>query len=614
MRILPFLLLSALISLPLNAQDNQADMTARFQLADSYLRSGQFDRAIPILQDLYAEDPDSHVFLVKLKQAYENTKQYAEAIAVLDDRIASDGPSAVHLAEKGRFFYLDNQEDRALVAWDEAVKSDPTRTGTYLVVYNAMVQSRLYNEAIVLLESGRETIGNKTLFRKELGRLFSLTSQPTRAMEEYLGMIDADARQLGVVKSRLSQFSSRPQLVLESIEVTENAVREQPLNRAYRELLAWLYLEAEMYSKALDANRAIDRMEGEEGRILFSFAARALSADEYQVALDAYEEILTRYPDAVVAPEALRGRGEAFEKWARTAGQAATRSADGDTMGRFRKATEAYRAFISSYPANGNYPYVLLRLAGIEADVFDEPDSARVKLNTIIERFPNHPAAADASFQVGRMHLLAGELNEAFLAFSRLEESLRIGELAEDSRYELALIHFYRGDFVSAQTLVDALKENTSTDIANDAIGLKLLLLENKGPDSLDTPLRKYATATMLQRQRKFLQALSMANELLGEYANHAIADDARFLRADLLHSLGRIEDAVQAYEEIPLIHPESFLVDKSLFRAAEIYEIEFGNLDKAIELYSKIVNEHPGSLMVSEARTRIRFLRGDDV
>lgn len=431
------------------AQDGEADMTARFQLADSYLRSGQFDRAIPILQDLYREDPTSHVFFVKLKQGFENTKRYEEAIALVDVRIAQDGPTPVLLAEKGRFYFLDDLEDRALTTWNEAVDADPLRTGTYLVVYNAMVQSRLYTEAISLLVSGRVRIDNKTLFRKELGRLYSLTSQPELAMKEYLGLIEGDPRQLGVVKSRVAQFSGRPSLATKSIEIVEEAVREAPLNRQFRELLAWFYLEAEMYSEALDVNRAIDRMENEEGRVLFGFASRAASAAEYQVALDAYDEILERYPDAVIAPEALRGKGEVFETWASKTLLSGGRGSTANANRRYRQAAGSFKDFLSQYPGNGNYPYVMLRLANIEADVFDEPDSARVRLTSIIDRHAGHPAADNASFQIGRMHLLADEVDDAFLAFSRLEQNLRIGELAEDARFELALIHFYRGDFES---------------------------------------------------------------------------------------------------------------------------------------------------------------------
>ena len=608
------LMLCLVLASSATAQQSEADMTARFQLADSYLRSGQYDRAIPLLQDLYREDPASHVFFVKLKQGFENTKRYEEAIALIDSRIAHEGPTPVLLAEKGRFYFLDNQEDRALLTWSEAVETDSQRTGTYLVVYNAMVQSRLYVEAIALLVAGRESMDNETLFRKELGRLYGLTSQPELAMKEYLGLIKADPRQLGVVKSRIAQFSSRLTLVRKSIKVVEDAVRDEPLNRQYRELLAWFYLEGDMYAEALDVNRAIDRMENEEGRVLFGFASRALSADEYKVALSAYDEILSRYPDAVVTPEALRGKGEAYETWAKKSAEKGGRRSASDTINRFRKASEAYHKFLAKYPGNGNVPYVMLRLAGIEADVFDEPDSARVRLTRIIEQHPGHPAADNASFQIGRMHLLAGELNEAFLSFSRLEQNLRIGELAEDARFELARIHFYRGDFESAQSLVEALKENTSTDIANDAIELKLLLIENKGPDSLNTPLTKFASAQLLERQRKYLEALSVANDILAEYSNHPIADDTRFLRAAALSKLDRPEEAVQAFEQIPLMHPQSFLVDRSLFSAGEIYELHFEDVDKAVEMYSKIVNEHPGSLLVSEARTRIRLLRGDDV
>ncbi|NND70624.1 MAG: tetratricopeptide repeat protein [Rhodothermales bacterium] len=613
-RLALLILLSITLATTTLAQQSDADMTARFQLADSYLRSGQYDRAIPLLQDLYRADPASQVFFVKLKQGFENTKRYEEAIALVDSRIELEGPTAVLLAEKGRFYFLDDQEDRALLTWNRAVDTDALRTGTYLVVYNSMVQSRLYVEAIALLESGREAMGNETLFRKELGRLYGLTSQPELAMSEYLGLIEADPRQLGVVKSRVAQFSSRLTQVQKSIDVVEDAVRDNPLNRQFRELLAWFYLEADMYAEALDVNRAIDRMEKEEGRVLFGFASRALSADEYDVALSAYEEILERYPDAVVTPEALRGKGETFETWANKSAGLGGRRSESDAIQKYRKASEAYIDFLARYPGNGNVPYVMLKLAGIEADVFDEPDSARVRLTRIIERYPNHPASDNASFQIGRMHLLAGELNEAFLSFSRLEQNLRIGELAEDARFELARIHFYRGDFESSQSLVEALKENTSTDIANNAIELKLLLIENKGPDSLNTPLTKFASARLLERQRKYLEALSVSNDILAEYANHQIADDTRYLRAGALMELGRKEEAVQAYEEIPLMHPQSFLVDRSLFSAAEIYEIHFESIEKAIEMYNRIVIEHPGSLLVSEARTRIRLLRGDDV
>ena len=64
---------------------------ARFQLADSYFRAGKFESAIPLLEDLYAQSPETRAFYDRLKEAYENLKRYDDAIAV-----AVAVPAALH--------------------------------------------------------------------------------------------------------------------------------------------------------------------------------------------------------------------------------------------------------------------------------------------------------------------------------------------------------------------------------------------------------------------------------------------------------------------------------------------------------------------------------------
>mgnify|MGYP001826815395 CR=1 FL=1 len=56
-------------------------------------------------------------------------------------------------------------------------------------------------------------------------------------------------------------------------------------------------------------------------------------------------------------------------------------------------------------------------------------------------------------------------LDDARLTFERLEDDLRIGEQAERARLQIALIHFYRGEFAAATTLLEAMEENTSTEV-----------------------------------------------------------------------------------------------------------------------------------------------------
>ena len=278
----------------------------------------------------------------------------------------------------------------------------------------------------------------------------------------------------------------------------------------------------------------------------------------------------------------------------------------------FDTALDTYRSFLQQYPTHPRYPDVLRRIGRLQQDVFFNLGEADATLSEVANRYPNTQAAFQARYDLGRIALARGTLEDALLIFTRLIDEMRIGELAELARFERARIHFYRGEFEAAKTLVSALDKNTSSDVANDAIELKILLLENKGPDSLSTPLRRYAEAALLQRQRRPTDVVQQLDSLLKDFGMHPLADDARFMRATALREAGRFDDAVAAFGELPLIHPDSHLADKSIFQAADIHERDLLNEKRALDLYIRMLTNFPGSLLIPEVRIRIRHLRGD--
>ena len=595
-----------------NSAAVDSSLAARYSLADSYLRVGQFDRAIALLEDLYDTSPETYVFYDRLKQAYEGVKRYDDAIALMDDQLTYF-PGSLHLlTEKARLIYLKGDEQGALAAWDDALAAsdDPNR---FRAVSNAMVDVRLLDAASATLVRGRTTAGDSTLYQSELAYLYNLTGQHGQAADEYLSLLASDPQRLSFVRNRLSRFVEQQGALRATIAAAERAVRRDPLNRAYRELLGWLYMENDTYAKAFDTYRAIDRLEGEDGRVLFEFAQRAADARAYDAAGAAYDEILTRYPDTPMAPEALLGRGEMHQRWAETSFEQAL-----DARGRrlkaphFTAALATYRAFLERYPTHAYYPEVLRRIARLQQDVFFDLDAAQATLTDITQRYPNSTTANDARYDLGRLALSRGDLDEAGLLFARLVDDLRLGELAELARYEQALIHFYKGEFEAASTLATVLDENTSTDVANDAIRLKVLIATNKGPDSLNTPLHRYAEAALQQRQRRPDDALVVLDSLLSMYGQHPLADEVRFLRAQALRDGGDPEAAIQAFAELPLVHPDSPFADRSLFEAASLQWSALGDAESAMETYTRLLTTYPGSLLASDARAAIRRLRGD--
>lgn len=596
------------------AQAMDSTQVARFQLADAYLRAGQYDNAIGLLEDLYHASPGTYVFYDKLKQAYESVKRYDDAIALVDERLGQDR-NPVLLSEKARLIYLGGDDQRAYETWDAALAALPGDQNTYRIVYQALLDVRQFERAIDVLARAREALADPTAFQADLAYLYSLTGQHEQAMTEYLNLLAANEQQLGFVRSRLSRFIEQEEALRSSIGATARAVRDAPLNRAYRELLGWLYIEDGRYAEALDAYRAIDRLEREEGQTLFGFAQIASDAAAYDVALEAYEEILSRHPDAPTAPQALIGVGYMHEQWGRHSEERAfDERGQRQPAPHFEKALETYRSFLRSYPNHPAYPEVLRRIGHLQQDVFFDLGEAESTLQEVLARYPNTDAANQAEFDLGRAAILRGNLEEARVRLTRLEERLHTGELAEQARYELALLHFYNGEFDAAQTLAEVMDVNTSTDVANDAIELKVVLIENKGPDSLNTPLRTYARARLLLRQRQAQTALDTLDTLLERVGNHPIADETRFLRATALREMGQARDAFEAFAEIPLTHPKSFLADRSLFEAAEIQERALNDRTGALETYARLLDQYPGSLLANEARLRIRRLRGDGV
>lgn len=597
------------------AQGVDSTLVPRFQLAESYLRGGQYERAITLLEDLYAASPQTTVFYEKLREAYENVKRYDDAIRITDQQIRAQQLPLMLLAEKARLQYLKGDEEAAYATWNEAVALAPNNQSTYRALYRSLMQVRLFDRAISLLQQGRQTLGDASLFQSDLGYLHSLLGQHADAMQEYLGLLGQNDRQLALVRSRLSQFTEQEEALKAYVAVTANAVREDPLNRPTRELLAWLYLEGAMYREAFDANRAIDRLEGEQGNILFGFARKAADAEAYDVALDAYQEILDRYPEAPIAAEALRGLAAMHQVRAERTGERAFDAAGNRISApHAEQAMEAYRTFLQKYPGHPRYPAVLREIGHLQQDTFFDLGSAEETLLEVVEKYPDSEAAEQAEFDLGQIALLRNDLNTARLIFGRLEDAVRTGEVADQARFELALLHFYRGDFTVAQEFVQILQENTSADMANDAIELKVLLAENRGPDSLDAPLRQYAQARLAERQRRYDQALAGLRSLLDQYATHPLADDVRYHYARLLADTGQHADALQTYRELPLLHPRSYLADRALFAAAELLETRLSDPEGAIRVYTQILTDYPGSLLLAEARTRIRLLRGDDV
>lgn len=587
---------------PSARQTMDSSTAARFQLATEYLRGGQFDRAIPLLEDLYQKQPANKVFSDKLREAYENIKRYQAAIDLIDDLLqqgSQDGPSL--RADQARLYHLAGQSEQAAALWDSVLKSSNGAESTYRLVYNSLLRVRLLDRAIEVLLRGRVENVHGILFQPELAHLYGLTGQHEKAMEEYLGLLDASSRQINYVRGRLSRSLEQDGALEAALRVTERHVAAFPDRAVTRDLLSWLKMEAGDYKGAYAHVLAMDHLNGGGGHAIYQFAQRAAEAGAFGVARQAYESVRTVHVDA------LLGIGRMHE----LQGEAETLS---EGMPHYGAALDTYESLLASHPNHPQRADVMMRMADLYHHVFRDSDAAWAVLRSVAIDFAHQIVSQHARLELGRLALERGDLSEARNVFFLLADAEPPSEYTEQARLEVALMHFYIGEFSQAEQILVVLSEETHDEVANNALSLRLLLLENPVQDSAAAALRTFADASLLLRQRKEDEVIAQTEHMLARWGQHPIADDARLLRARAFRQANMVHEALAAFGELSLTHPDSPHADRSLFNYAEILEQDLGDSVAAADAYTDLLTRYPGSLFVNEARERIRTLRSSGV
>ena len=531
-------------------------------------------------------------------------------MAHVDDRVAREGRTPDLLAERGAALHLAGRADDAQAAWAEAVAAAPDAEMTYRVVADQMAGLRLYAEAAAVFDAGRQRLGGDRQFLLERARLAGLALDYAQAVDLYLQLLAVSPEYRPAVQAQLARLLPGQDAPETFAAAIERASALSPLDRSLRELQSWLALERGDYDAALDAVRALDRLERERGESLLAFAVQAQGAGAPEAAARALDEVLERHPDGPPAAPARLLRARLHDQAARHARERAdlgpTPQADAARAG--------YAAVLDAGPDEA--PAAALALADLLREVYRDFDGAEARLQQAAAG-RDGTVAGQARLELGDVAVRRGDLDAARERFAAVDEAVRVGPLAEQARYELALVDFYQGLMFSALARAEALDENTAADAANDAIALRVTLSEVLDPeappedDPSAAPVHVYARAALAHRQGRTDAALAALDSLDGAVnAVHPLSDESLYLRASALLAAGQAARAVETLDRLEAGHADSFFLDRALRLQAQAYERDLGDPAAAAERYDRLLERFPGSPLAPEARAELRRLR----
>jgi tetratricopeptide (TPR) repeat protein len=580
------------------------------QLAQYYYAAGQFEKALPYCQKLYAKENNKFNFTryFDCLIALNNEK---EAEKLIKKQISTDRNNLEYPVLLGEFYENHDKAKDANKIYQDLIADYSTSTFTLLDLYKAFRNKGKYDLALQLLEKGRKSLKENYPLNIEFAEIYNITGQPEKMIEEYLNLIEIQANYAPSIQSVLTQridFSKEisPEYDLLKQKLLEKS-QKKPNEFVYAEMLIWLFTQKKQFAAALVQAQALDKREKGAGQRVYELGNMCVQNKVFDVARKCFKYVVDMGEENALFYEAefallnthfqeiTQNRNYAPEELTSTLNDyQATLNRVGKNRSSIRLISEF--AHIQAYYANQT-----LEAKNLLEEALKIPGITQIQ-------------EAELKMQLADILVLRDDIWEASLYYMQVDKDFKYEPIGFEAKFKNARIFYYDGDFKFAQNQLDVLKQSTSKLIANDAMKLSLLITDNYGLDSNFTAMSLFATADLLLEQHQYDKAFFLFDSIVKAFPYHGLADEILLRKGIAMENQGKWAEAVVFLEDLMKYHADDILADDALFHLGDIFENHMEDKEKAIESYKKILFDYKGSLYTTEARKRLRALRGDAI
>lgn len=572
-------------------------------LADEYYKSGEFDKAANEYGKLLKSDV-SWIRLSRYIYSLQKSNKADEALKYLRRQQRADEPNRPYydiltgqLASQQGDTTAANTQYMAAI---QSSKGSTTKLEKAATAFNEISEPRWAAKALLI---AREVSKDQTAYSEELMTLYRATGQTEKAIDEIITTSKQGDKKETVLAALQSFLNTKEEPLVEKALYAR--IQQDPNELAYNELLIWYFVQKQKFSRALLQEKATDRRLKLNGSKVYDLGMLAMNNREYKIAAEAFEYIATTYPQGQLYPYARRLVINAREEQVKN-----TYPVD---MTEIRKLIGDYQRMLQEIGTNNKTLEALRSTANLYGNYLNSRDTALTVLDLAIDLGKTDRNFVDkCKLDKGDIYLLKGEPWESTLLYSQVEKSQKEELLGYEAKLKNAKLQYYKGDFVVAKEILDVLKLATSREIANDAEQLSLLIVDNTGMDSTEAAMREYAAVDLLLFQNKTDEAVDKLNQMWKKYAEHSLADEILWLRANTYLKQGKQAEALEDLKKITTTYAHDILGDDALFLQGKIYEERLKDKQAAMDIYQKVLTQYPGSIYGAEARKRFRALRGD--
>jgi tetratricopeptide (TPR) repeat protein len=577
------------------------------QLAQYYYTNGEFEKATTYYEKIYENDP-SKVIFTRYYECLMETKDIKTAEKILKKQVNLNKGDLELRVTFAQFYEEIDEPAKSRKIYEEILDEVNSNAGLTIQIYQAFVARGKFELAKTCLDKGRK-LAPTYPFNFQYADYYALMGNKPEMMREYIEYLELqpnmkESIQLAInSRVNLSKSDSPDFIALKEMLIAKTQKTNAPL--IYSEMLIWLFIQNQNFNGAFIQAQALDkRVQGDGSRVM-ELGLVCVENKSYDIARKCFDYIIalgSSQPLYFEAQKALLNTRfiEITTNRAYSSSEIQATIQDyTDALARLGKSKFTFQ--------------IILELAHIKAFYGNQVlESIELLTNLLATPGLTDMQRAQVKMKLADVQVLGGDIWEASLLYMQVDNDFKFEQIGNEAKYKNARVFYFDGEFDFAQGQLNVLKESTSKMIANDALQLSVMITDNYGLDSNYQAMLWFATAERLIEQHRYDSAFVLFDSIQLTFPMHALADEILFRKGKAMEDQGKWKEAVDYYSDLLKFHSDDILGDDALFRLAEIEENQFQNKEKALEYYKRLIMDFKGSLFSTEARSRIRYLRGD--
>lgn len=575
------------------------------QIAKQYFDQQEFEKSEILYKKLYSQNPERYY-----KSYYANLialRKYNEAKEIVLKKNKQNANGVESHLDLGYIYIKQNDSAQAYKEISQAIEKSAKDASSVAMVYEFLKPLRQYQFIIQLFETAQKKQNNTQIYTNELIQNYLIIAENKKAANLFVEEIKRLNDQTFFVAIQIVQpFVENSSFLLALEKQVYGMLAKEPNSLKWNEMALWLSLQTRNYDDAVRISKSLDKKNNENGSRLLELAEMAKGDRNYDIALECYDYVIQKKEKAALYHPAFLKKSETILQKLENAP-----ITDSVALQKIKKDFEDYFNENGFTAVTGECQILF---AAFYLKQFNKLDTAIHILKRLLAIGDiSKNTRSMAKLDLGDYLIMDGDIWEAALVYGQVGADEKDSPLGEMARFKNAKLFYYKGEFELAQELLNILKSATSELIANDALKISVFIQDHLDDEAQTEAMNKVADAELYFLQNQPQKAFALLDSAKSIKASESLVDDIWMLEAEYFISKRMNAQATQRLESLVTKYPREVLTDKALYLLADLYEKNPADIEKAKETYLKILQNFKDSVYTTEARKRIRVLRGEN-